>query len=288
MLENIRKSYAEAAGYILDYKKKTVEELADGYCEATDMGNTLDRDGYFAALMLRFWGRVEKIHYACQTVPGFDREEAASLLAKCIIEALGYRAWKDPAKNTNAGSCINQLINSRGAPAVLYESNRAKSCGLLNQVSLNAPVSADGDCELTLEDTIEDAEGNTVERAAADSIAKSFVQNCISNNKVIEAIIFDTIAFNDTVDTEKKVVTKELADGTKLKQNICSSKFSERKCIALLSSLPDNYADYFKGKYCISEKKLAAALEVVRAANNTKLYRQVRAAIANAKESFAN
>ena len=64
MLEETKASCVFQAGHLGDYQKLTVEELADGYCDAKDAGIEEIKNYYLSALILRFWNKIDMLNRA--------------------------------------------------------------------------------------------------------------------------------------------------------------------------------------------------------------------------------
>jgi CRISPR/Cas system-associated protein Cas5 (RAMP superfamily) len=151
--------------------------------------------------------------------------------------------------------------------------------------SLDAEFDEDG--ESTLLDTIvdEDAEAARENQEGAEA-AYALVQSCIDKKKLIEAIILDTIAFNETERVKKETTYTFDEDGKKHKYTKTYTEFWPFKAVQILSKLPTSYADYFGNTYNVNPAELDKALESVRAATNQKLYKYLDRTLADAKTVF--
>lgn len=263
----------------------SVDDLANGYVQSSDNNDEVKRSFYFAALMLRFWYKIEKMYLTCHSISGYDREDCAALLAECINIACQYRGWLDETKHLNAQQCINQVIGTRGAPAVIYEYNRGRRMANVNTTSLDDTSASDND-EVSMLDAIEDDSdyiGDTESNAAVTSI----IQRYINQDKIVEAIILDTIAFNDTIRYTTKKVKQANADGETQEYKQSFAEFWPHKCVQLLAKLPGDYDKYFKSKYYVKTEILDAGLQSVRTAPNQKLYRYLRSTLKDCKKNLA-
>ena len=110
------------------------------------------------------------------------------------------------------------------------------------------------------------------------------IQSCIDKKKIVEAIILDTIAFNDTQKVTKKVVKGVDFEGNPTKYTQTTSEFWSFRCVQILSNLPVDYAAYFKKHYNVVEPELEVAIAAIRAANNQKLYRYLAKTLKNARD----
>lgn len=268
----------------IDYQAKgreVIQLMADGYCLAKDTNNELKKNMYISGLMLRFWYAISKLQ-SRSPIPGLEYNDFMNWLYDAIEYACKYRAWQDPNKKTNAQQAINQCIETIRVQRY-YDFNLQKHKANVNTVSLDAEFDADGTTSLI--DTLVDEEQEDAARCreGADA-AISLIQKCINKNKIVEAIILDTIAFNDVEKVTKKVVKAVNSEGESYKYTQRTSEFWSFKCVQLLSNLPTDYAFYFKKHYNVLEADLEAAISAIKSANNQKLYRYLAKTLTNAKD----
>lgn len=268
----------------IDYDAKgrdVIQVMADGYCRAKDTNNEIKKNMYISGLMLRFWYTISKLQ-SRSPISGLEYNDFMGWLYDAIEYACKYRAWQDPSKHTNAQQAINQCIETIRLQRY-YDFNLQKNKANQNTMSLDAEFDADGSTSLidTLVDEAQEDERDA--RLGADA-AISLIQKCINRNKLVEAIILDTIAFNDVEKVTKKVVKGTDSEGNKIKYTQRTSEFWSFKCVQLLSNLPVDYAYYFKKHYNVVEADLEAAISAIKSANNQKLYRYLAKALTGAKE----
>lgn len=267
------------------YEKYSIDELANAYCEADDTHNTTLSGVYFSALLLRFWYQIPKLatelkDYKVDYLDCYDG----------VVDALVQACAKDNRKwqytDLSAEQVINQILRTRFKAAKIYEANLQKNAGRHLEVSMDAPIygGLGDDAEMTLADTLED---DRVDYGAeADSVIM-FIQNYINNNKIIEAILIDNIAFNDVQKHYKKVVKTTNTDGETIRYTEHSSEFWAYKLVQIVSKLPETYKKTFMERYSISEEKLTATLDVIDHSNNQKIYRWLDKCLADLKVSYA-
>lgn len=278
MTQESKETFAEQAKIIPNYGKLSVQVHADGYHNAILSGDKRLAGAHLSAIILRGWYNIEKIYQKCKNIVGFDREDALARYQDCVLQALNEAAWLDETKKLTAQQCINRKIKTRGWAAVLYEANLQKNKGCVNLQSLDEPISGEEDRELTLLDTIEDEHSDLAD-VDANGFAQALIQKFVNKNKVIEAIIMDTIAFHN-FDKMTKTVNKTISpEGKTVKTTTEYHEFSPRQCVKYLSALPTDYAKYFSQKYIVKEPIVEAAVAKVRASNNQKLYKYLRAAL---------
>lgn len=263
-------------------RKDLITKCANGYIEATNKSDERLRSAYISALMLLFWGEIKKMADKCRTVATLDYEDYATKLFECINTACEYQGWVKDSKLT-AEQCIRSVIASRGAAAILYESNLDKNKVNANTCSLDAPLTDDEGHETTRLDLVSDETS-----LDSDLSAKQFVQSYINSNKIIEAIILDTIAFDNCNKYTKKTTIVKDENDKDTKVNKVTTEFWAYKLVQLVSSLPDDYFKSFKTKYSINDLVLEAAINKIRASNNQKLYKYLAVTLADAKTKVAD
>ena len=268
----------------VDYAEKgrdVIQLMADRYCLAKDTNDEHRKNLYISGLMLRFWYAISKLQ-ARSPIPGLDYDDFIGWLYDAIEYACKYRAWQNPAKKTNAQQAINQCIETIRVQRY-YDLNLQKN--KVNQMTLSLDAEFDSDGETTLLDTLVDADTESArEISDGAEVAHALIQSCINKKKLVEAIILDTIAFNDAEKVTKKVVKGVDAEGNPTKYTQTTREFWEFRCVQLLGSLPKDYATYFKSQYRVVEPELEAAIAAIRAANNQKLYRYLAKTLTGARD----
>jgi hypothetical protein len=268
----------------IDYAEKgrdVIQLMLDRYCLAKDTNDEHRKNLYISGLMLRFWYVISKLQ-ARSPIPGLEYNDFMDWLYEAIEYACKYRAWQDPTKKVNAQQAINQCIETIRVQKY-YDLNLQKN--KVNQMTFSLDAEFDDEGESTLLDTLvdEDYEAARGHQEGAEA-AYALVQSCINKKKLIEAIILDTIAFNDVQKVHKKVVKGVDFEGNPTKYTQTSSEFWPFRCVQILSNLPIDYASYFKQHYQVVEPELEAALAVIRAANNQKLYRYLDKTLKGARD----
>lgn len=265
------------------YESYSIDELANAYCEATDTNNETLKNIYISALILRFWSKIDKMYKSNTVAPCLEYEDFFWWLYEAIEYACKYRGWKDPTKNLNAQQCINKCINTIQLQKY-YDLRLDKKKAVNCCVSMEAPVcGGDSDETKTLGETLEAEE--SYDDHSSDEI-KMLVQSYLNKNKVIEAIIIDTIAFNDVQRYFKKVTKTTNAEGEAYKYTEHSSEFWPYKLVQIVSKLPSTYKKDFLTKYRISEEKLTAVLDTIDKSTNQKLYKYLDKTLAELRVNY--
>ena len=268
----------------VDYAEKgrdVIQLMLDRYCLAKDINDEHRKNLYISGLMLRFWYVISKLQ-ARSPIPGLEYNDFMDWLYEAIEYACKYRAWQDPTKRVNAQQAINQCIETIRVQKY-YDLNLQKN--KVNQMTFSLDAEFDDDGESTLLDTLVDEDYETERKYNEGAeAAYALVQSCIDRKKIVEAIILDTIAFNDTQKVTKKVVKGVDFEGNPTKYTQTTSEFWSFRCVQILSNLPVDYASYFKKHYQVLEPELEAALAAIRAANNQKLYRYLAKTLKGARD----
>ena len=267
------------------YEEYSIDELANAYCEASDSNDANLKNVYISALILRFWYTIDKMYQANKVAPSLEREDFFWWLYEAIEYACKYRGWQDPTKNLNAQQCINKCIDTiklQKYYALRYAKNKtANHC-----ISINTPIGENKDGGvITIADMLE-AESDFDDSFATNNTI-CLIQSYVDCNKIVEAILLDTIAFNDVQKHYKRVIKTQTADGQPMKYTEHSSEFWPYKLVQLLNQLPDTYKNTFLERYRISEEKLTAALDAIHNAPNTKLYKYLRSTLTELRKIYA-
>ena len=286
MLNETKKDLTEQARKLIKpYEQYSIDELADAYCDAVDSNNSTLKDIYISALILRFWHKIDKMYRANTTAPSLEHEDFFWWLYEAIEYACKYRGWRDETKSVNAQQCINKCIET--IQLQKYYNLRLDKRKAANYcVSMEDPVYSDGvsDDAQTLADIIESDE--VVDDFSSDDTV-TLVQSYINRNKIVEAIIIDTIAFNDVQRHFKKTIKTKNAAGEDYKYVEHSSEFWPFKLVQLVSKLPASYKKSFMRKYTISEDKLTAVLDSLSKVNNQKIYKFLRLTLDDLRVTYS-
>lgn len=280
MIKDIRKECETYARLLGDYQAIKVDELCDGYCLAIDEQDDLNMNKYLAALVLRFWYVMGKLKRTNRDLE-LSREDYYCWLVDSINYACKYRAWQNPEKNVNARQCINQCISTIRLQHY-YDYNLDKHKANINTMDLDTPFEG-GDYGNTIGDTlVYEPTG-----AAGNGEAKDLIQSYVDNKKIIEAIILDTIAYNDTEKRTRQTIKYVNADGEEVKQVEHYREPWAFRLVQILGALPEDYDKYFSNKYKVASNELKVALDAVNASSNQKLYKYYDKTIEDLKTVIA-
>ena len=274
----------EARKLVKPYEVYSIDELADAYCDAVDTDNETLKNIYISALILRFWYKIDKMYKANSVAPCLEYEDFFWWLYEGIEYACKYRGWKDPTKKLNAQQCINQCIETIKLQKY-YNLRLDKNKSVNYCYSMETPILGDADGEKTLGDLLE-AEETYDDHSADDAIM--LVQSYINDNKIIEAIILDTIAFNDVQKHFKKVIKTVNSEGEAYKYTEYSSEFWAYKLVKVLNELSAEYKATFARRYNISDSKLTACLEALHKMNNQKIYKSIDRTLVELRATYCS
>ena len=271
------------------YETYSIDELADAYCDAKDSNNQALMDIYISALILRFWHKIDRMYRENTVAPSLDRQDFFWWLYKAIEYACKYRGWRDPEKHINAQQCINKCIETIKLQEY-YNLRLDKRKAVNYCVSMEAPMvganmsSSNPGESKTVGEMLEDEE--SYDDHSSDDVMM-IVQSYINRNKIIEAIIIDSIAFNDVNRHYKKTIKTKNAAGEDYKYVEHSSEFWEYKLVKTINELSAEYKTEFTNKYNISEDKLTTVLDALKKVNNQKIYRYIDSVLAELRVSYA-
>lgn len=254
------------------YERYSIDELANAYCDATDNEDETNKNIYISALILRFWFNIDKMYRSNTVAPSLEHEDFFWWLYEAIEYACKYRGWKDTAKKLNAQQCINKCIETIKLQKY-YDMRLAKHKVVNLTVSMDAPLGGEDNEGKTLGDLFETEETFTDH---SDDAVISLIQDYVDKNKIIEAILLDTIAFNDVQKHFKKTIKDTDADGNEVRYVEHSSEFWPYRLVQLVNNLPDDYLEYFTDRYNIALEKLRTVIDALVAANNQKIYRYIK------------
>lgn len=261
------------------YEKMDITVMADRFIEAKKNNDEYNKNIYIAGLMLRFWFAIKNYEEKSPGL-GLTTDDYAAWLYEAIEYACDYEAWHH-GKAKNAQQAINKAIETIRLQHYALE-NMDKRKANYGTVSLDAPVSDDSD--VVIGDRFEDdASKEEFENFQAKEMVQNTVQTLLDDNKMVEAIILDTIAYQDVYKDTKTVVQGEDEEGNPCKYTRHSYSFWPFKCVQFLSNLPEDFAQYFYDKYEVSAPALVTVLDKIKKANNQKLYKYLDLSLKAAK-----
>ena len=158
-----------------------------------------------------------------------------------------------------------------------------------NTASFDTPVGDENDngTQRTLLDTVVDENAERVVRMMDGATeARQIIQTVIDKNRIVEAIIMDIIAFGDAEKITKHVKYGVDENGEKVKYTTYTREFWKFKAVQILSSLSDDYQRYFVDNYLVNTSALDSALNMLKKANNQKLYKEIEKSLTYARSTL--
>lgn len=269
MLEMLEQSLKVAAGFLpKPWKEYTVDELADMACVAMDEHDEFGYESAFSGIMLHMQPYIVKLYKENGAALKLEPDDFASWMSGAITMAVdpSNRTWQK--KNIKAGTVILQILLTRFKAAAYYDSNLAIHRANYNTASLDELVDDDAECPTYKVDLLASNEPSPSEQFGT---AHSIIQELLDANRIIEAIIADTIANNECYKTETKTISETREDGTVYKYKKTSYTFWPYKVVKILNTLSTDYAEKFAETYSVSLKKLEIGLKKIKESSNTKL-----------------
>jgi len=289
MIKDIKKDCVFYASRLGDYQSMSPDQLMNGYIEALDADDKVKQSEYLAAVVLRYWYTIGKKFLKDGKALKLEIEDCYGNLVEAINLAAKYRGWLKPEKKVNAQTCILQALNTIYVRAYYIANLDKNSTNYKPQLSFDTSFlscTGDGTHLVTLKDMLED-EQYTEDRHYDDSAdnVKDYIQRMINSGKIVEAIILDQIAFGDT--TRVKIIKSSFINenGEKVRVSEKQSEFWAHKLVKNLTELDEDYKSYFIDTYKIGIEPLNATLSKIGKANNQKLYRYLRACLANCQKT---
>lgn len=230
-------SFYMSASRLGDFQSMSKTELANGYCDADDANDTVKRDQYYSALMLRYWFKVfdfaEKSDFA-----RLELEDFVSWLSESLDIGLKYRRWRDPS---------NPLSKDPNAPDKVFNrcffSTRRRWYAHFNKNKRKINYLADSiDRQVDTFDDAADIVIQNTEDVGVQDAGVSIVEALVRGGKVVQALIIDAIAHQDTFNYNAK------------KRDYL---FSPSKVVEHLNTIDSRYINYFNSTYGVDKNELA-------------------------------
>ncbi len=264
-----------------------------------------EMESYLAALLLRHWKDINRLYTKCKTCDSKNSlADFTTIVYERVMYAFKYRAWLKEGSKLNAQQCINMAISTE-VKNQMYFSNLQKNLtnAATNTISLDKTIGKESDDrETTIADTIADPES----RATGFSKVDGVIQEYINRDKIVEAIIIDTIANNATMkittetkmetrivetfnkDENKWVVEKNEDGSVKTEEVKCKVNYIEPwrfKTAEFLMNLPESYVEDFQKRFKVSAELLFEAYKAISTARNTKVYKYLDQTVADLRNN---
>lgn len=266
IMTDLKNVYREQAKYLpYNYETAPIEDMLSNYKKYRNTPNP-KANHYFSGLMLRFWYLQSKLEFKYNITLKEDRVFYHDMVVDTINLATDYWDEEKGVKGTQAiNKCASTIMLRE-----MYQRRLDIHKASYKTTSIDTPIAGDED-GMTLGDTLVDTESDPM--ASTVSGAHCLIQHYIDNNKIVEAIILDTIATNDTFKHSRKTHKNVDEDGEEYKYTEHSTEFWAYKVVQLLGNLPATYLANFLAKYEVDVHILELGLDAIHNANNQKLYK---------------
>lgn len=113
MLEENKEIYENIANVVIpNWQHMDKNDLVRTACEVKDY----EKDGYVAAIMLKYWSKLNNYYYKCKLVT--TPEDIHSWLVTAVMYAINRQPWKDPKMSVyedknGPDKVINRIIESK-------------------------------------------------------------------------------------------------------------------------------------------------------------------------------
>jgi hypothetical protein len=266
IMTDLKNVYREQAKYLpYNYETAPIEDMLSNYKKYRNTPNP-KANHYFSGLMLRFWYLQSKLEFKYNITLKEDRLFYHDMVVDTINLTTDYWDEEKGVKGTQAiNKCASTIMLRE-----MYQRRLDIHKASYKTTSIDTPVAGDED-GMTIGDTLIDDNGDPM--SSTISGANCLIQHYIDENKIVEAIILDTIAYNDTFKHTRKQVKTVDEDGDEYKFTEHSTEFWAYKVVQLLGNLSAQYITHFLTAYEVDEKILMVGIDAIHKANNQKLYK---------------
>ena len=296
------------------YQELTKNELANGYCDwdekaafATDENEKAKaesmRSHYWAALLLRYWYKIFAWMAKSASLQ-LPPEEFFYWLNASLEDAFFYRSWRklrrkelnnpnsewienpnytEMEDNAVADRSINWACSTRRG-AEYQAANKYKRKANTQAISIDKTFDEDGY-------SILDREGLSTEGSGYNGI-KSLINLFLEEDKTIEALIVDNIAFGDSLKEDKNKYIYTYIEKNEKDEDVEVSEtnyryaheFNARKLVKQLTSINEKYfTEYFIKEYHVQDYQ--PILTKLKSLDNSNLYKEIEKTLMTIQQS---
>ena len=231
MLEETKKLYQESANLIPNWKQLDKNVLCNLYVQ--NEFNTELANSYLSAIILKYWNKIYSLQ--ANTYLTSSLEDAYNWLVEGILYALKHRRWLDEDSN---------IYNDPNGPDKAI--NRKIKCIRLNHlVSENRDKRKIGINILSL-DSFDDSDNFIGEELEYSDTSYRIIIGLLKSHKYNQAVIVDLISNGDGF----------IKDGDE-------TVFSATELANIIYDLDDNYFDYFKTRYNLTNEVLSCIMKSI-------------------------
>lgn len=308
-LIEIKRIYQQDASKLGEYRLLTPTEMGNGYCDAEESGNESLRSSYWSALMVHYWPKINKWKQTSTSL-NLPDESFVEWLEDCLIGAFYYRSWRYEYKAVvKFGKFISWKLDKDGnkIPNEHYwkvdpdavdrtinffcSAQRGRIYQKLNKDKRKTNAQA-----LSIESMVDD-NGHQIDSLGHTAPlevdgAHELVNIFLRENKPLEALVIDGVAYQDSFKTTTQTNYREEPDSqgkmTNKRYSSTSESFDMRKLVKHLSKIDSEFIkDYFCSTYRLSEQQGEQILNTVSNMNNPKWYKCIAKTIMEIKDNKA-
>lgn len=258
-----------------NYDEMSKSEIINGYCDAIDLGDTALANGYYAAIMLRYWYKLYEWRDNSASLHLEDQDFIA-WLHDAIWYAVTHKAWRDPSKSIyqdpdGPDKAIQACCGSmRGMAYQYYNKDKRKSN--VQVYSIDASQDENGDSALAFT-------GAVSEDPSEGEGARSLIERFFTSGKYIEALLLDGVINFDAYkevseEVEYDSYNEETGEVERVTIKRKNDRFDERKLIKHISTINQSFmVPHLVASYGLTEDKAMSIVDMVKSVNNTKLYK---------------
>lgn len=324
-IREMQKAFQEDATALGDYQAMTKTELANGYCDADENALKAKADGdfdqaeeyemlrsaYYSALMLRYWYKIFEWQKNSYTL-NLDPTDFVDWLSDSLYVAFYYRMWRyEYQAIVKEGKFIEYKLDKNGnkIPNSYYyitDPNAPdkiinRCCGSMRgrvfqfhnkdkrkidtqTYSLDSMIDEEGDYAINYSGAY------TEDNRPYTHGAYSLVQMLLDRGETLEALIVDSIAYQDTFKKQKttiinKEINNETGEEIKIKDVAVYNMFDPRKLVKHLNTVGEEFIYLFCQNYQITNTIGNTLLANLKSLSNVKLYKIIEKTLSEIKQT---
>lgn len=196
-------SFKSCAMRINNWEKLSKTDLANGYCDAEENNDEYLKEGYYCALLCRYWYMVTYM-YERRADDTRTIEDFVGVLCDAIDVAFKYRGWRNPENNVyydkdGAEKVINRVIYTRRINDFIYTTKDKRSANY-NSISIDNLVEDLGYSSYNQQ--VNYSYKLPYALPETEESSKSLIKYYIKKKDFLPAIFIETICYGD-IFTEK-------------------------------------------------------------------------------------
>jgi hypothetical protein len=260
------------------YTEYSIDELANNYVNAQENKDDLLAESYLAALILRHAFLIKKYsEKPAKNYLNYTTEDVVDWLITSLNLTLEEKSWNQ--KGYRFTTLLSNKIEYRCYQQKIYESKLQRNRLNYDNISLDTTVpDKDGEDKCLL-DIIPAENSDYLSAEKQYSKVDYIVQDLLDKNKIIEAIICDTIAYNNCEKVKNTVVKETLSDNSVIKKKNCTRSLSKLTCAKLIRNFTSTkFTKEFTARYSsVSKNKIKTILSWIKKCSNKEIYSYIDA-----------